>query len=316
MDANGSTAGAGGKTSPQGSPPAPATAEPRSLDNREAAAAVAHAAIACGVAAKAAGKKVLPHRSVDGAPPAVPAEAAVEAVSAAASTKATGTTTSGSPAPARAPASAVVDPRQAVIAEAVRTILGCLDATPSRPGLAKTPDRVAKALLYCTAGGNKTPADVVGDAIWDEQLASAAAAPALLRSVSGNGGHSSKLVLVRSIRIYSLCEHHLLPFFGTATVAYVPGAAGTLIGLSKLARLADAAARSLQVQERLTAAIAEAVAAETRAAGVAILINATHLCMAARGVAQGEASTVTTAWLGEFAINAALRAEFLTMALQ
>lgn len=211
---------------------------------------------------------------------------------------------------ASVPPAGSIDPRQAVIAGAVRTILGCLDAEPSRPGLVKTPDRVAKALLYCTAGSGTNPTTVAGDAVWAEPAAAAAGAAAVA------GGGSGGLVLVRGIRLYSMCEHHLLPFYGTATVAYLPGAAGVLVGLSKLARLADAAARSLQVQERLTAQIADAVAGVTAAAGVAVLVDAAHLCMASRGVAQGGATTVTTAWRGAFVNNAALRKEFLTLGRQ
>lgn len=288
MAANGTVA-AGGSPPQRDDPPAPAPAGPPSLVGCTAAAAAEPPPIANGGAAAA--PEDLPGPAVGGG-----AAAAATAAAAAA----------GPPVP---PAGGV-DPRHAVIAGAVRTILGCLDAEPSRAGLAKTPDRVAAALLYCTAGGGTTPRGIAGDALWAEPCAAAAGAPA----ADGGGGGGGGLVLVRSIRLYSMCEHHLLPFFGTATVAYLPGAAGVLVGLSKLARLADAAARSLQVQERLTARVADDVAAVTGAAGVAVLVDATHLCMAARGVAQGGATTVTTAWRGAFVGNAALRAEFLTLA--
>lgn len=126
------------------------------------------------------------------------------------------------------------------------------------------------------------------------------------------GGDAGGVVLVRGIDVSSLCEHHLLPFIGRAHVAYLPSR-GRLVGLSKIARLAVAAARRLQVQERLTAAIADAVVAVTGGRGVAVLVEASHLCMAMRGVEQVAAETVTTCWRGAYAVDAGLRQEYLAL---
>lgn len=164
--------------------------------------------------------------------------------------------------------------RSATIARSVRTILECLDDDPDREGLIKTPARFAAALQFFTSGYTETePAALVGDAEWDE--------------------NHTELVLVRDISVFSLCEHHMVPFHGKVHIGYIPN--GKVVGLSKLARLATLYARRLQVQERLTTQIADAVAEILAPRGVAVLVEATHMCMVMRGVQKVGASTVAAA---------------------
>lgn len=184
--------------------------------------------------------------------------------------------------------------RVTAIEGAVRTILGAIGEDVGREGLRDTPTRVAKAMLANTRG-------------YDSRGSS------LTKLVNGalfNESHH-EIVIVRDITVYSMCEHHMLPFFGKAHVGYVPN--GTVIGLSKLARITNHFARRLQVQERLTGQIATAMEETTHPLGVMVMIEATHMCMAMRGVEQTSASTTTTASRGVFSNDAALRNQFLQM---
>eukprot|EP00168_Porphyra_purpurea_P016583 TRINITY_DN5416_c0_g1_i1.p1 TRINITY_DN5416_c0_g1~~TRINITY_DN5416_c0_g1_i1.p1 ORF type:complete len:290 (+),score=82.02 TRINITY_DN5416_c0_g1_i1:72-941(+) len=185
------------------------------------------------------------------------------------------------------------DERAATIARSVRTILDCLDDDPTREGLVKTPERFAAALQFFTSGYTEAdPSTLVGDAEWDE--------------------NHSELVLVRDISVFSLCEHHMVPFHGKVHIGYIPN--GKVVGLSKLARLATHYARRLQVQERLTTQIADAVANILNPLGVAVLVEATHMCMVMRGVQKVGASTVTHCMRGVFRTDPALRKEFINLA--
>ena len=173
--------------------------------------------------------------------------------------------------------------------EAVETLLLAIGEDPSREGLLRTPERVAKSLSFLTSGSTKTAHDVLNGAIFSE-------------SYRG-------MVLVQDIEFYSLCEHHLLPFTGKAHIAYLPQ--GKVIGLSKLPRLLDVFARRLQVQERLTDQVAAAVAGAIEPRGVAVMLEAVHFCMMMRGVEKQQSMTTTTSWLGAFERDASLRQEFL-----
>jgi GTP cyclohydrolase I len=179
-----------------------------------------------------------------------------------------------------------------VIASDVRQILTALGEDTSRAGLVRTPDRVEASLRFLTQGYGLSAADVVGDAVFAET-------------------HDS-MILVRDIELYSLCEHHMLPFFGRAHVAYLP--AGRIVGLSKLARVVDVFARRLQVQERLTDQIADAVMEILQPAGVGVVIEAAHFCMMMRGVEKQNSRTVTSALRGVFRDDARTRDEFLRLA--
>lgn len=183
------------------------------------------------------------------------------------------------------------DERLQRISAAARTILECIDDDPDRQGLLKTPTRYAKALLQLTAGHRVEPSEVLGDAQFDE--------------------NHREMVLVRCIDIFSHCEHHLLPFHGVCHVAYMPN--GSVIGLSKIARIVDLFSHRLQVQERLTTQIAEAVLEATHARGVMVYISCTHMCMVMRGVRKVGAETVTTVALGCYKEDASLRQEFVSM---
>jgi GTP cyclohydrolase I len=173
----------------------------------------------------------------------------------------------------------------------VRTMLAALGEDPDRPGLAKTPERVEKSLRWLTRGYQLSVMDAVGDALFEEQ-------------------HNS-MILVRDIELYSLCEHHILPFFGRAHVAYVPN--GKIVGLSKLPRIVDIFARRLQVQERLTDQIADAIMDVLEPHGVGVLVEAVHLCMAMRGVEKQNSRTVTSAVRGNFRSDIRTREEFLRL---
>lgn len=183
----------------------------------------------------------------------------------------------------------VVD--QTRIANAVREILLAIGENPDRDGLTKTPDRVAKAYAELIAGMKQVPSDVLGTTF--------------------DLGHE-ELVVVRDIRFNSLCEHHMLPFFGTAHVAYIPNQSGRITGLSKLARLVEVFARRLQVQERLTTQIADALVDELQASGVLVVVDAEHLCMSMRGANQPGSRTLTSAVRGQLR-NAATRAEAMSL---
>jgi GTP cyclohydrolase I len=180
----------------------------------------------------------------------------------------------------------------AAIAAHVRGILLALGEDPSRHGLEKTPDRVDAALRFLTRGYGQTVEEVIGDALFEE-------------------AHES-MILVRDIELYSLCEHHMLPFFGRAHVAYIPH--GRIMGLSKAARIVDVFARRLQVQERLTDQIADAIMGVLKPRGVGVVIEAAHLCMMMRGVEKQSSRTVTSALRGIFRDDQRTRDEFLRLA--
>ena len=173
----------------------------------------------------------------------------------------------------------------------VRQLLAALGEDPEREGLRETPRRVDKSLSFLTSGYRANVDDIVNGALF---------------AVDYN-----EMVMVRDIDMYSLCEHHLLPFFGKCHVAYIPD--GRVIGLSKIPRIVDVFARRLQVQERLTTEIAETLEAKLRPLGVAVVIEATHLCMAMRGVEKQNSVTVTSAMRGAFHRDSRTRAEFLEL---
>ncbi|MEO8333758.1 MAG: GTP cyclohydrolase I FolE [bacterium] len=174
----------------------------------------------------------------------------------------------------------------------MREQLALLGENPEREGLQKTPLRVEKAMAFLTQGYKERLEDVVGDAIFNED--------------------HHNMVMVRDIEMYSLCEHHLLPFYGKAHVAYIPN--GRIVGLSKLPRIVDHFARRLQVQERLTEQVAAAVESVLAPLGVGVVIEADHLCMMMRGVEKQNSKTITSALRGVFRDDARTRDEFLALA--
>jgi GTP cyclohydrolase I len=178
-------------------------------------------------------------------------------------------------------------PFEGLVAEMIRR----LGDDPSRAGMRDTPERVAKSMAFLTGGYGESPESVVGDALFAEE-------------------HQS-MVLVKDIEVYSLCEHHLLPFFGKAHVAYIPN--GKIMGLSKIARIVEVFARRFQVQERLTDQIAQAVWDTTQPQGVAVVIEAYHLCMMMRGVQKQNSKTITSAMRGTFLDDPRTRDEFLRL---
>lgn len=180
----------------------------------------------------------------------------------------------------------------APIAPLIRTLLAAIGEDPDRAGLRKTPERVEASFRWLTRGYGQSLTEAVGGAIFEE-------------------AHES-MILVRDIEFYSLCEHHLLPFFGVAHVAYVPDR--RILGLSKLPRIVDVFARRLQVQERMTDQIANAVMEVVAPLGAGVVVEASHLCMMMRGVEKQHSRTVTSALRGIFTTDPKTRAEFLRLA--
>ncbi|CAO3643316.1 unnamed protein product [Mucor hiemalis] len=181
--------------------------------------------------------------------------------------------------------------REAKLAEAVKTILTCIGEDPDREGLMKTPDRYAKALMFFTQGYEKNINDVVNEAVFEED--------------------HDEMVLVKDVDIFSLCEHHMVPFMGKVSIAYIPNR--RVVGLSKLARIAEMFARRLQVQERMTKQIATALMEILQPQGVAVVVECSHLCMCSRGVQKPGSSTITSCMLGVFRSSPRTREEFLNL---
>ena len=178
------------------------------------------------------------------------------------------------------------------LGDEIRTILDEIGEDPDREGLRRTPERVETSLRWLTRGYGLSVKDVVGSAVFEES-------------------HQS-MIMVRDIDLYSLCEHHMLPFFGRAHVAYIPD--GKIVGLSKLPRIVDVFARRLQVQERLTDQVADAVMEVLQPQGVGVVIEAAHFCMMMRGVEKQNSRTVTSALRGVFRDDPKTRDEFLRLA--
>lgn len=173
----------------------------------------------------------------------------------------------------------------------ITRLLEAVGEDPTREGLVKTPERVARSMEYLTSGYRTNIDDVLNGALFTVDY--------------------NEMVIVRDIDFYSLCEHHLLPFFGKCHVAYIPN--GRVIGLSKVPRLVDMFARRLQLQERMTNQIAETIRETIQPLGVAVVCEGTHLCMAMRGVEKQQSTTVTSAMLGAFRTDARTRGEFLQL---
>jgi len=182
-------------------------------------------------------------------------------------------------------------PDEKKVAALVRKLLVELGEDPKREGLRKTPERVAKSLAYLTRGYRQNVKDVVHGAYF----------------ASG----TNHMVILKDIELYSMCEHHLLPFYGKCAIGYI--SKGKVLGVSKLARIVDMFARRLQIQERMTEEIANAVMAETGAEGVGVVIKAKHLCMMMRGVEKQNSEMVTSAVLGTFRSDEKVRGEFLSL---
>jgi GTP cyclohydrolase IA len=178
-----------------------------------------------------------------------------------------------------------------VMSHAYRELLEAIGEDPSRQGLLKTPERAARALEFLTQGYRQSVEEIVNSAIFDSE--------------------ASEIVLVKDIELYSMCEHHLLPFIGRAHVAYIPN--GKVIGLSKIARIVDVFARRLQIQENLTTQIAESLMDCLEPGGVAVVVEAKHLCMMMRGVEKQNSVMKTSCLLGCFKDDARTRSEFLSL---
>lgn len=176
------------------------------------------------------------------------------------------------------------------ISDMYKNILDDVGENPSREGLLKTPVRAAKAMQFLTQGYDLNPAEILKSAMFKEDY--------------------SQMVIVKDIEVYSLCEHHLLPFFGKAHIAYIPN--GHIVGLSKLPRVVDAFARRLQVQERLTNEIRDCIQDTLKPLGVAVVMECSHLCMQMRGVQKQNSATTTSAFTGEF-LKDATRKEFISL---
>ena len=177
------------------------------------------------------------------------------------------------------------------IASNVTSTLQAIGEDPDREGLLKTPERVAKAQLFLTQGYQQDAGEILRSAVFEESY--------------------DEMILVKDIELYSMCEHHMVPFFGKAHVAYIPD--GHIVGLSKIPRVVDVFARRLQVQERLTLQIRTAIEEALKPQGVAVVIEATHLCMVMRGVQKQHSLTTTSSMSGPFLENAHTRAEFMRL---
>ena len=185
-----------------------------------------------------------------------------------------------------------VEPGSSEIESLIHRQLELLGEDPGREGLDRTPARVAKALRFLTSGYATSAEEVVGQGVFREE--------------------HDNMVMVRDIELYSMCEHHMLPFFGKAHVAYIPN--GKIVGLSKIPRIVDVYARRLQVQERLTEQIAEGLCRVLNPSGVGVVIEAYHLCMMMRGVEKQNSKTITSALRGAFREDSKTRDEFLRLA--
>lgn len=172
-----------------------------------------------------------------------------------------------------------------------KVVLEQIGEDASREGLLKTPERMAKAMQYLTHGYDLVPDDIIGQAIFHEEY--------------------SEMVIVKDIEVYSMCEHHMLPFFGKAHVAYIPN--GKIVGLSKIPRVVDAYSRRLQVQERLTLEIRDCIQRTLNPKGVAVVIEASHMCMQMRGVQKQNSVTTSSAFTGLFMTNESTRKEFINL---
>jgi len=177
------------------------------------------------------------------------------------------------------------------IAKVYKEILADLGEDPNREGLMKTPERVAKSLQFLTSGNSIDPADILKSALFNEDY--------------------SEMVIVKDIEVYSMCEHHILPFFGKAHIAYIPN--GKIVGLSKIPRIVDAFSRRLQVQERLTLEIRDCIQETLKPHGVAVVLECAHMCMQMRGVQKQNSFTTTSAFTGEFMNNELTRKEFIQL---
>ena len=177
------------------------------------------------------------------------------------------------------------------MSDAAKIFIEAVGEDPKRDGLKRTPERYAKAFMFLTDGYRKTPEEIVGKGVFEDDC--------------------QEMVIVKDIEFYSLCEHHLVPFFGRAHVAYIPN--GKIVGLSKIARLVDLYARRLQVQERMTREIGQALNKILKPQGVAVLIEASHLCMMMRGVEKENSKTITSNMVGIFRDDSKTRSEFLSL---
>lgn len=177
------------------------------------------------------------------------------------------------------------------ISSVYKGVLAEIGEDPNREGLQKTPERVAKALQFLTQGYDINPEDILKSALFHEEY--------------------SEMVIVKDIEVYSMCEHHMLPFFGKAHVAYIPN--GTIVGLSKIPRVVDAFSRRLQVQERLTIEIRDCIQSTLQPKGVAVVLECQHMCMQMRGVQKQNSVTTSSAFTGLFLSNDSTRKEFINL---
>jgi len=184
-----------------------------------------------------------------------------------------------------------MQPNNEKIADLIRQLLVELGEDPSREGLLKTPERVAKAYAFLTSGERTNPVELINGAVFTQE--------------------TNSMVIVKNIEVYSLCEHHMLPFFGRCHIGYIPS--GRVFGVSKLARMVDMYARRLQLQEKLTEQISRAIMETIDAKGVGVMIEAQHLCMMMRGVEKQNSVMITSSVLGAFRESQATREEFLAL---